>query len=212
MHMDCLSISLESCWLCRLCCQIMSIVDKFPLYLSLGGFYMRKLVPARVSHQDDFFILYRVYVMTGWSFHMSILEGTLMLIKYICDSKSQTLRMRCLFQSISRLISHRNVWSVCVYMIPLRDFVPEWNSHPDTTTRVNSHQGDSPWHDILWWYHDMIEPWVCIFLYEPWGRWAKVMKSFKNIITTLVYSIILMLWVTELVEVRVKVETALLHG
>ena len=38
---------------------------------------MRKLVPARVSHQDDFFISYRVYVMTGWSFPISILEGTL---------------------------------------------------------------------------------------------------------------------------------------
>ena len=36
----------------------------------------------------------------------------------------------------------------CVYMIPLRDFVPEWNSHPGTRTGVNSHP-----RDILWWYH-----------------------------------------------------------
>ena len=36
----------------------------------------------------------------------------------------------------------------CVYMILLRDFVPEWNSHPGTRTGVNSHP-----RDILWWYH-----------------------------------------------------------
>ena len=37
---------------------------------------MRKLAPARVSHQDDFLISYRVYMMTG-SFHISLFEGTL---------------------------------------------------------------------------------------------------------------------------------------
>ena len=36
---------------------------------SLGGVYMRKLAPARVSHWDDFFISYRVYMMPG-SFHI----------------------------------------------------------------------------------------------------------------------------------------------
>ena len=34
------------------------------------------LAPARVSYQDDFFISYRVYIMTG-SFHISLFEGTL---------------------------------------------------------------------------------------------------------------------------------------
>ena len=76
-----------------------------------------------------------------------------MLIKYTCDSKSQTLRMRYPFQSTGRPISHRNGWSFRVYMIPLRDFVPEWNSRPGTTTGVNSRRGDSRRHDILWWYH-----------------------------------------------------------
>ena len=77
-----------------------------------------------------------------------------MLIKYKCDSKSQTLRMRYPFQSqTGRPISHRNEWSFCVYMIPLRDFVPEWNSRPGTTTGVNSRRGDSRRHNILWWYH-----------------------------------------------------------
>ena len=37
---------------------------------------MRKLAPARVSYRDDFFISYRVYIVTG-SFHISLFEGTL---------------------------------------------------------------------------------------------------------------------------------------
>ena len=44
-----------------------------------------------------------------------------MLIKYTCDSKSQTKRMRHPFQSTSKPISHRNGWSFRVYMISLRD-------------------------------------------------------------------------------------------
>ena len=69
------------------------------------------------------------------------------------DSKSQTLRMRYPFLSTSRPISHRNVWSFRVYMMPLRDFLPEWNSRPGATTGVNSRRGDSRRHDIFWWYH-----------------------------------------------------------
>ena len=41
----------------------------------LGGVYMRKLAPARVSYRDDFLIWYRVYMKTG-SFHISLFEGT----------------------------------------------------------------------------------------------------------------------------------------
>ena len=76
-----------------------------------------------------------------------------MLIKYTFSSKSQTLRMRYPFQSTGRPISHRNGWSFCVYMIPLRDFVPEWNSRPGARTGVNSRRGDSCRHNILWCYH-----------------------------------------------------------
>ena len=32
---------------------------------NLGGVYMRKLAPARVSYRHDFLISYRVYMMTG---------------------------------------------------------------------------------------------------------------------------------------------------
>ena len=81
------------------------------------------------------------------------LKEHFMLIKYTRDSNSQTLRMRFPFQSNDRQISHRNVWSSRVYMIPLRDFAPEWNSRPGTTTGVKSPRGDSRRHDILWWYH-----------------------------------------------------------
>ena len=43
---------------------------------ALGGVYMRKLAPARVSYRHDFLISYRIYMMTG-SFHISLFEGTL---------------------------------------------------------------------------------------------------------------------------------------
>ena len=81
------------------------------------------------------------------------LKAHFMLIKYMCDWKSQILRMRYPFQSTGRPISHRNVWSFRVYMIMLREFVPEWNSRPGTTTGVSSRRVDSRRHDILWWYH-----------------------------------------------------------
>ena len=85
---------------------------------------MRKLAPARVSYLDDFFISYRVYIMTG-SFYISLFEGTLHVDKIHVRFKMANMRMRYPFQSTSRLISHRNLWSFRVCMIPLRDFVPE---------------------------------------------------------------------------------------
>ena len=45
----------------------------------------------------------------------------------------------------------RNGWSFRVYMIPLRNFVPVWNSRPGTTAGVNSRRSDSRRHDIV--YH-----------------------------------------------------------
>ena len=37
---------------------------------------MRKLIPGRVSYRNDFFISYRVYIMTV-SFHILLFEGKL---------------------------------------------------------------------------------------------------------------------------------------
>ena len=85
---------------------------------------MRKLAPARDSYRDDFFISSCVYIMTG-SFHISLFEGTLHVDKIHVRFKIANMGMRYPFQSTSRLISLRNLWSFCIYMIPLRDFVPE---------------------------------------------------------------------------------------
>ena len=53
-------------------------------YPVLGGVYMRKVAPARVSHWDDFLISYRVYMMTG-SFHILLFNGTFHIDKiHVC--------------------------------------------------------------------------------------------------------------------------------
>ena len=90
-----------------------------------------------------FFMSYRVYIMTG-SFHISLFEGTLHVDKVHVRFKIADIT--------GRPISHRNGWSFRVYMIPLQDFVPGWNSRPGKRTGVNSRRGDSCRHDILW-YH-----------------------------------------------------------
>ena len=64
-----------------------------------------------------------------------------MLIKYTCDSKSQTLHMCYPSQSTGKKISNRNRWSFRVYTMPLRNFEPEWNSRSGTTTCGWYHAG-----------------------------------------------------------------------
>ena len=66
---------------------------------------MKKLAPARVSYPNDFFISYRVNIMTG-SFHIVLFEGTLQVYKIHVRFKIVNMRMRYPFQSTSRLISH----------------------------------------------------------------------------------------------------------
>ena len=110
------------------------------------------------SHRREFHIgmtfWFRIaFTRSGVISYLGYLKVHFMLIKYTCDSKSQTLRLCYLFQATGRPNSHRSGWSFRVYMIPLRDFVPEWNSRPGTTTGVNSRRGDSRRHDVLWWYH-----------------------------------------------------------
>ena len=65
---------------------------------------------------------------TWWLGHFisRYLKVHFMLIKYTCDSKSQTLRMRYPFQSTGRPISHRNGWSFRIYMIPLLSLIHIW--------------------------------------------------------------------------------------
>ena len=128
-------VVIQAMWMCSRGGQIQN--------LHWGGVYMRKLAPARVSHWDDFLISSRVYMMTG-SFHILLFNGTFHVDK-----------IRVWFKIAN--ITHAPpvpCASFRVFMIPLRDFVPEWNSRPGARTGVNSRRGDSRRHNILWWYHE----------------------------------------------------------
>ena len=110
------------------------------------------------SHQGEFHtgmtFWFRVAFTWWWVIsYLGYLKVHFMLIKYTCDSKSQTLRMHYPFQSTCSPISHRNGCSFRVYMIPMRNFALEWNSRSGTTNGVTSRRCDSRRHDILWWYH-----------------------------------------------------------
>ena len=112
---------------------------------------------------------------TWWQGHFisRYLKVHFMLIKYTCDSKSQTLRMHYPFQSTGRPISHRNGWSILVYTIPLQEILapvqqPGWThagvTHAGMTfcggitlTNIESWEGTggelalgrkSPWHHV----------------------------------------------------------------
>ena len=92
------------------------------IIIILGGVHMRKLAPARVSYEMTFWF---DIPFTWWLGHFISrhLKEHFISIKYTCDSKSQTLRMRYLFQSTGRPISHRNVWSFRVYVTPAWHFL-----------------------------------------------------------------------------------------
>ena len=84
---------------------------------------MRKLAPARVSYRDDFFISYRVYIMTG-SFHISLFEGTLHVDKI--HVRFKIANMPCATVPVYRQTDFTpKLVVVSVYIIPLRDFVRE---------------------------------------------------------------------------------------
>ena len=118
----------------------------------------KRLFTSENSHRHEshtgITFLFRI-VFTWWLGHFisRYLKVHFMLIKYTCDSTPQTLRMRYPFQSTGRPIWRRKGWSFRVYMIPLRNFVQEWNSRPGTRTGVKLRRGDSRRHDILGWYH-----------------------------------------------------------
>ena len=113
---------------------------------------MRKLAPAQVSYRDDFLISYHFYVMTG-SFHISLFEGTLHVDNLHVWFKIANIRHAQLVPVYWQTDFTPDRWTFHVYMILLRNVVPEWNSRPGVTTGVNSCWGDSCRHDILWLYH-----------------------------------------------------------
>ena len=108
---------------------------------------MRKLALAQVSYRDDFFISYRVYMMTG-SFHILLFEGTLHVDKIHVWFKIANITHVIHVQSTGTPISHRNKWLFRIYMIPLQDFLPWYNNRGELMP------GDLHRHyDVLWWYH-----------------------------------------------------------
>ena len=104
------------------------------------------------QYRYDFLISYRVYMMIG-SFHISLFEGTLHVDKIHVWFKIANITHALPVPVYRQTDFKPKRLSSRVYMILLRDFVPEWNSRPGTTTGVNSRRGDSRRHDVLWWYH-----------------------------------------------------------
>ena len=110
-----------------------------------------------------------------------------MLIKYTCDSKSQTLHMRYPFQSTatSRPIWPRNGWSFRVHIIQsLRIFVPEWNSRP----RYNN-RGEFTWSSLEIRIIRKIKNLFDSFVngMEPWGSMNLKIRISQGQPTTFFY-------------------------
>ena len=108
---------------------------------------MRKLAPARVSYRNDFFILYRVYIMTG-SFHISLFEGTLHVDK---------IHVRFKIANITHALPvpvyrQTDFTPKRVVVSRLHDTVARFRTGVKFSPRYEN-RGDSRRHDILWWYH-----------------------------------------------------------
>jgi len=112
---------------------------------------MRKLAPARVSHWDDFFISYRVYMMTG-SFHTLLFNGTFHVDKIHVGFKIANIT-HALPVPVYRQTDFTPKW---VVVSRLHDTVARFRTRvkfESARTGVNSRRGDSRQHNILWWYH-----------------------------------------------------------
>ena len=108
---------------------------------------MRKLVPARVSHWDDFFISYRVYMMTG-SFHILLFNGTFHVDKIHVWFKIANIT-HALPVPVYRQTNFTPKW---VVVSRLHDTVARFRTGVKFSPRCEN-RGDSRRHNILWWYH-----------------------------------------------------------
>ena len=113
---------------------------------------MRKPALARVSYRDDFFTLYRVYIMTG-SFHISLFEGTFHVnkihVRFQIANVTHALPVPVYRQTDftpTRVVGSRLHDTVVRFRTGVK-FSPQCNN------RGGSRWGDSRRHDILWWYH-----------------------------------------------------------
>ena len=113
---------------------------------------MRKLAPARVSYRDDFFISYRVYMMSG-SFQISLFEGTPHADKILLWFKISNIT-HALPVPVYR---QTDFTPKRVVVSRLHDTAARFRtgvkSRLGTRTGVNSCRGGSRRHGILWWYH-----------------------------------------------------------
>ena len=96
------------------------------------------------------------FMMLGYFIYLGYLKAHFMLIKYTCDSKSQTLRMRYPFQSTGRPISHQNGWSFLSWVkfslrynnrseLTLGWLVPAWNFVVAPCKQIESHEREPEW-------------------------------------------------------------------
>ena len=120
--------------------------------------YIKGVFTWENSHRREFqtgmtfLISHRVYMMTG-SFHILLFNDTFHVDKIHVWYKIANIT-HALPVPVYRQTDFTPKWLVFrVYMIPLRDFAPEWNSRPGARTGVNSRRGDSRRHSLLWWYH-----------------------------------------------------------
>ena len=114
---------------------------------------MRKLEPARVSHWDDFLISYRVYMMTGSTFHILLFNGTFHVDKIHVWFKIANITY-ALPLPVYRQTDFTPKW---VVVSRLHDTVARFRTgvkfSPRCENRGELTPGDSRRHNILWWYH-----------------------------------------------------------
>ena len=109
---------------------------------------MRKLAPARVSHWDDFLILYRVYMMTG-SFHILLFDGT-----FNVDKIHVWFKIANITHALPVPVYRQTDFTPKrVVVSRLHDPVVRFRTgvifSPSARTGVNSRRGDSRRHNIL---------------------------------------------------------------
>ena len=125
--------------------------------MHLRGVYMRKIALAWVSHQDDFLILYRVYMMTG-SIHILLFKGTFRVDKihmwfknrkhYVCTTRSSLSADRFHTETGGRFVF---TWYRCEISY-WSEILARYENRGELA-RGGSRRGDSHRHNILWWYH-----------------------------------------------------------
>ena len=111
---------------------------------NLGGVYMRKHAPPRVSQRDDFLISYCVYMMTR-SFHILLFNSTLHVDKIHVWFKIANIT-HALPVPVYRQTDFTPKWMV---VSRLHDTVARFRTGVKFSTRCEN-RGDSRRHNILW--------------------------------------------------------------